>query len=130
MLGLRKRSSRAELLCLRLPKAGKGPTAVTTLSKRWAIVEAKAAAISTLELQIVPRLKAQLRRLEPKAFLWGSRALATSLGRLAAGSFVERGADDSSGEGCSDLIASASRALLWAHATRLGFASGFRTELL
>ena len=29
-LGLRKRSSRAELLCLRLPKAGKGPTAATT----------------------------------------------------------------------------------------------------
>ena len=46
--GLRKRSSRAELLCLGLLKAGKGPTAVTTLSKRWAIVEAKAAAISTL----------------------------------------------------------------------------------
>ena len=30
------------------PKTGKGLTAVTTLSKRWAIVEAKAAAISTL----------------------------------------------------------------------------------
>ena len=29
-LGLRKRSSPAELLCLRLPKAGKGPTAATT----------------------------------------------------------------------------------------------------
>ena len=39
--GLRARS------CSAL-KAGKGPTAVTTLSKRWAIVEAKAAAISTL----------------------------------------------------------------------------------
>ena len=47
-LGLRERSSRVELLCLRRAEAGKGPTAVTTLSKRWAIVEAKAAAISTL----------------------------------------------------------------------------------
>ena len=31
-----------------LLEAGEGPTAVTTLSERWAIVEAKAAAISTL----------------------------------------------------------------------------------
>ena len=31
-----------------LAQAGKGPTAVTTLSERWAIVEANAAAISTL----------------------------------------------------------------------------------
>ena len=63
--------------------------AVTTL--RWAIVEAKAAAIQRWSCRYVPRLKAQLRRLEPNAFLWGSRALATSLGRLAAGCFVERG---------------------------------------
>ena len=71
---------------MRLPKAGKGPTAVATLSKRWATVEAKAAAISTLGY-VYKRLKAQLRRLEPKALLWG---MATSLGQLAAGSFVER----------------------------------------
>ena len=54
-----------------LGKAGEGPTAVTTLSERSALVEAKAAAISTLG---VGCLKAQLRRLEPKALLWGSRA--------------------------------------------------------
>ena len=65
-----------------LAKAGEGPTAVTTLSERSALVEAKAAAISALG---VGCLKAQLRRLEPKA-----RALAASLGRLAAGSFVKK----------------------------------------
>ena len=91
-LGLRKRSSRAELLCLRLPKAGKGPTA--EFRPRPQRFQRRSC-----------RHKAQLRRLEPKAFLWGSRALATSLGRLAAGSFIER-ADDCSGEGCSDLVAS------------------------
>ena len=48
----------------RLAKASEGLTAVTTLSERWAIVEAKAAAISTLG--VADCLKAQLRRLEPE----------------------------------------------------------------
>ena len=60
-----------------LAKAGEGPTAVTTLSERSALVEAKAAAISALG---VGCLKAQLRRLEPKALLWGGRERA---GRVA-----------------------------------------------
>ena len=47
-----------------LAKAGEGPTAATTLSERRAIVEAKAAAISTLG--VADCLKAQLRRLEPE----------------------------------------------------------------
>ena len=42
-----------------LAKAGKGPTAVTTLSERWAIVEANAAAISIFILRRFERKESQ-----------------------------------------------------------------------
>ena len=91
----------AELLGLRLPKAGKGPTA---LSKRWAI--AKSAAISMLGVADTFPLEGAAA---PKALLWGSRALATSLGRLSAGLLRRKEAEDQAKAAVISLLALAER---------------------